>query len=474
VGDVVDGKYRVERVLGAGGMGVVVLAENLALGSRVALKLLSAEAQARPDRLERLRREARAAARLEGEHVARVLDLGGIGAGAARPYIVLEYLDGEDLAAHLARHGRMTIARAIDVVLEASEAIAEAHARGIVHRDIKPANLFLARRADGGEIVKVLDFGIAKHCEPEDAAAPLTRTNDMLGSPRYMSPEQLRNSGDVTGRCDLWALGVVLLEAVSGVPAFEADSAADLAVAILSQPLPIPRARRPDLPQPVEAAIVGCLERDAARRIATVAELAKRIAPFGSDRARASLEVIKRWSSAASLGTQTLDGPPSRRLPLDETLSKSAVGTATTGPASAIDDGARRWPPRATTAAALALALALGGALVAYWPRGAPAPRPAADSVTADSAPAPSPVVAPPTAADIADSASAAGPAPDASATASAVVVAARPQRAVKKLVGAPRSADSAATGRSAIEPARVANPTSASEPCPDPNCSRK
>jgi eukaryotic-like serine/threonine-protein kinase len=485
VGDVVDGKYRVERMLGSGGMGVVVAAENLALGSRVALKLLSPEARARPDRLERLRREARAAARLEGDHVARVLDLGGIADDRATPYIVLEYLEGEDLAARLARGGRLPIARAVDLVLEACEAIAEAHARGIVHRDLKPANLFLARRADGSEMLKVLDFGIAKHCEPEDAgAAPLTRTNDLLGSPRYMSPEQLRSSGDVTGRCDLWALGVVLFEIVTGTAAFDAESTADLAVAILSAPLPRPRDRRPDLPVELEAAILGCLERDAARRIGTVAELAAKIAPFGSERASSSLEVVRRWSATDRPGAETLDGKPSppRALPLDETLSKSAVGTATTGPTPAFDQGPRRAVRGALAAGGLALAIALSVAAARWWPRDPPSERAPAGAATlaasvarAEPAPDAARTLEPPPSAE--PTAIPASPA----AVASAGVIAIEARRpSARNGAAHPRPAVASPSASAAEDTAAAptrATPTSVtpnSEPCPDPNCSRK
>src|SRR5262249_43861120 len=154
------------------------------------------------------------AAQMESEHVARVLDLAGLEGDT--PYIVLEYLEGVDLARRIDKIGTLPLLRAVDIILEASEAVAEAHAPRVVHRDLKPANLFLARRRNGTEVVKVLDFGIAKHFEPDAAAqASLTGASDLLGSPRYMSPEQLRSASDVTGRCDIWALGVVLYELLS-------------------------------------------------------------------------------------------------------------------------------------------------------------------------------------------------------------------------------------------------------------------
>jgi serine/threonine-protein kinase len=336
-GDIFDGKFRVERVLGAGGMGVVVAAVHLGLGTRVALKFVGPDLQERPDRLDRLRREARAAAQIESEHVGRVLDLGGLDEGT--PYVVLEYLDGCDLANLLDREGPLAPARAVDLLLEACEAIAEAHARGIVHRDLKPANLFLARRSDGTELVKVLDFGIAKQIEPEPESDALTRTNDVLGSPRYMSPEQLVCSSDVTGRSDVWALGVILFELLTGETPFKGDSAAALVSAILNDMPQRARSVRASVPKELDNAIARCLERDRTKRTASVAELAAAIAPLGSEDASRSLNRIERWARtslgsapSASADTQSAAIPsPRRRKTSEETLERSALDVAIEG-----------------------------------------------------------------------------------------------------------------------------------------------
>jgi serine/threonine-protein kinase len=208
IGRVLLGKYRIEHVLGHGGMGMVLGARHLELGELFALKLLLPHALADEDLKHRFAREARAAARLKGEHAARVHDIGRLEDGA--PYMVMEYLEGTDLRALLRARGPLPAAEAVDYMLQACHAIREAHALGIVHRDLKPANLFLARRPDGSACMKVLDFGISK--ELGSVAGDLTKTGELLGSPLYMSPEQMVRRRDVDGRSDVWALGVVLYE----------------------------------------------------------------------------------------------------------------------------------------------------------------------------------------------------------------------------------------------------------------------
>jgi serine/threonine-protein kinase len=192
-GDVLAGKYRVDHVLGVGGMGVVVSATHLQLDQRVALKFMLPVGLAHPALVERFAREARAAARLKSDHVARVLDVGTLDSGS--PYMVMEYLEGSDLGSVVAERGPMPVHMAVDCVLQACDAVAEAHAIGIIHRDLKPRNLFLTGRNDGRALVKVLDFGISKH-KTGASDLSLTRTTEIIGSPNYMSPEQLR-SGDM-------------------------------------------------------------------------------------------------------------------------------------------------------------------------------------------------------------------------------------------------------------------------------------
>jgi serine/threonine protein kinase len=294
-GDVLAGRFRVERVLGAGGMGVVVAAHHLQLDRRVALKFLLPEIARQQSVVARFGREARAAARIQSEHVARVLDVGTLEDG--RPYLVMEYLEGRDLEAEVKARGPLPVATTVDWVLEACEALAEAHAAGIVHRDLKPANLFLTRRADGGPVIKVLDFGISKHTLLDAAGQggpALTQTFAQLGSPRYMSPEQLRSSKDVDARADLWALGLIMHELLTGETAFDGTTLPELHVAILTQPPRPVRSLRADVPPELEAAISRCLEKDPAHRFANVAELAQAIFGFGTPQAQVSAERVAR------------------------------------------------------------------------------------------------------------------------------------------------------------------------------------
>jgi serine/threonine protein kinase len=208
VGDVIAGKYEVTRVLGQGGMGLVVAAFHRDLDALVALKFLLPSLRESPQSKERFTREARTVMRLRNEHVARVHDVGDVD---GTPFIVMEYLTGEDLAKALARRGPLAVDEAVDLLLQACEAVAEAHKLGIVHRDLNPANLFVTTGSDGLPFVKVLDFGISKSTAAGDLS--VTASAAVVGSPLYMSPEQLTTSRSVDARADVWALGVILYEA---------------------------------------------------------------------------------------------------------------------------------------------------------------------------------------------------------------------------------------------------------------------
>src|ERR1700690_336195 len=291
-GDLLAGKLRIERVIGRGGMGVVYCAQHELLGQRVAIKILLPAVASNKEVVARFLNEARAAAAIEGEHVARVLDVATLEDG--RPYIVIEYLDGADLSQVLEARGPLPVIETVDCVLQALEALAQAHARGIVHRDFKPSNLFVARRSDGTTLVKVLDFGIAKAAQPMNVLenASMTRSNSVLGSPQYMSPEQLRNAKNVDARADIWSTGLTLYELLTGATPFAGESFGELFVAILEQsPAPI-RHKRPDIDPRLEAVVLRCLRRDVGERFQTVADLAQALAPFGSPRAAQSVQRI--------------------------------------------------------------------------------------------------------------------------------------------------------------------------------------
>lgn len=305
-GDVLAGKFRIERVLGVGGMGMVVSAMHLHLDERVAIKFLLPEALGNAEAVARFGREARAAVKIKSEHVARVIDVGALENGA--PYMVMELLRGQDLSHLLRDRGALPIATAVQYVLQACEALAEAHALGIVHRDLKPANLFVTARADGSPCVKVLDFGISKLTNPSGSGSDMgmTRTQAIMGSPLYMSPEQLASAKDVDPRTDIWAIGTVLYELLSGRVPFEADTMPQLCTLILHTEPPPLRSIRPEVPEALEQTISRCLRKARAERYANVAALAADLAAFSPDAGPRSAERISRVLSSSGLSSTEL------------------------------------------------------------------------------------------------------------------------------------------------------------------------
>jgi eukaryotic-like serine/threonine-protein kinase len=301
VGDLVAAKYQVDRILGVGGMGVVVAARHLRLEELVAIKVLLPEALADADAVRRFEREARAAVKIKSEHVARILDVGTLDSGA--PFIVMEYLEGEDLAERLARTGPFTVEDAVVLLLEACEAIAEAHALGIVHRDLKPANLFCVQGADGRSSIKVLDFGISKFTRAggPNSGLGMTKTRAVMGSPYYMSPEQMESPRSVDARTDIWSLGIVLYQLLTAEVPFSGETLPQVCVNVATRPAPSFRRMRPDVPNGLEAIALRCLEKDPSKRFPTVAALATALARFGPRQAQASLDRITRtWQQAES------------------------------------------------------------------------------------------------------------------------------------------------------------------------------
>ncbi len=277
-GDLFQGKYRIQRLLGKGGMGAVFSADHEGLGQRVAVKFLLAEAAGNEEANARFKQEARAAAQIQNDHVARVVDVSTDG---GLPYMVMEYLDGQDLSQVLEERTMLPQEEACGFLMQACDAIHAAHKAGIIHRDLKPSNLFLAKRGDGSSIVKVLDFGISK---AQNSLGPmsgaLTSTKAMLGSPLYMSPEQLRSSKSVDGRADIWALGVILYELLTGSVPYTGENLGELFASILEQdPVPV-RQRAPHVSPELEVVVMRCLQRQANSRYSSVAELALNLAPF--------------------------------------------------------------------------------------------------------------------------------------------------------------------------------------------------
>ncbi len=305
-GDVLADKYKVERVLAIGGMGVVVAARHLHLDERYAIKFLQPDALSNVEAVNRFAREARAAVRIKSEHVARVIDVGTLEVGG--PFMVMEYLEGEDLSTRIERSGRMPIMEAVDLILQACEAIAEAHALGIVHRDLKPGNIFLTERADGTGCVKVLDFGISKvDSRISRVQAELTAATAVMGSPLYMAPEQMRASRDIDARVDIWALGMILYECISGQAAFDAESIPEICLKIYNDPPPSIRAARPEVSEQLERVIEKTLEKDPAKRYATIGDLANALLAFGPHRARISVERVHGTLNRAGIITGPLE-----------------------------------------------------------------------------------------------------------------------------------------------------------------------
>ncbi|MBS2016364.1 MAG: protein kinase [Deltaproteobacteria bacterium] len=342
IGDLVAGKYRIDRVLGEGGMGLVLAATHLDLDERVALKVMHDDVAAAPELVERFMREAKAAAKIKSDHVARVTDFGRLDSGSS--YLVMEYLEGEDVEKLLAREGPLPIPRAVELLLQACEAIGEAHSRGIVHRDLKPANLFITRQPDGSPFVKVLDFGISKMHGHDDQPS-LTQTGAALGSPLYMAPEQMLQSKDVDARCDVWACGVVLFEMLTGRAPFEGTTIAEISARIAATPHTPIRSLRPEVPEPLAALIDKALAKQPRERIPSVAALARALLPYADGEGAGS---VRRIEATALASDPSLVPPP-------HTLSSASDIAATVVARTEPSFSEPTAPPRSTARRGAAL-----------------------------------------------------------------------------------------------------------------------
>lgn len=340
-GELVDGRYRIDEYLGGGGMATVYRATHLALAQPVAIKTVAPSVRMLPGIEGRFLREARAATRLKGEHVVRVFDVGTMADGT--PFMVMELLEGDDLGALLAAGTAVSIERACDFVLETCEALAEVHGLGIVHRDIKPANLFLTRGPDGRSSIKLIDFGVSHVDTPlsPSQAAVLTRPEMIVGSPQYMSPEQMQAASKADARSDLWSLGAVLYELLTGEPPYGNDGFWSVCLAAAHGPPPAPSTRRRGVPAGLDAVVLRCLRFEPEDRFADAAELAVALAPFASagseERARSTARVLE---AARARGR----GEPVRDRVLDRELA--------TGPS--------RLAPRRRRRSRVGIAIAVG------------------------------------------------------------------------------------------------------------------
>jgi serine/threonine-protein kinase len=318
--DVLGDKYRVERVIGMGGMGIVVAVRHIDLRTRFALKIMRPEAARDQESVERFLREARAAVQLKSEHCVQVIDVGRLDNGS--PYMVMEFLVGRDLGELVAQEGARSPAEAVDYVLQACEGVAEAHARGIVHRDLKPQNLFITTRVDGTPLVKVLDFGLAKSLATTKEARALTQTTAVMGSPVYMSPEQMRASRLADTRSDTWSLGVCLHELLTGRPPFEGATFPELCSMVLNEP---PSPMPSDIPRGLTKIVNRCLEKNPAKRFANVAELAEALEGFAAVRGAASR--VRAVLEARHEALESLPPPSMHADPNAETRSATTMDT---------------------------------------------------------------------------------------------------------------------------------------------------
>ena len=336
-GVVLDGKYLVGRIIGAGAVGIVFEAKNVELDETVAIKCLRPEMLVDAAMVARFAREAKAAAAIKSEYVATVHDVGTTEDGA--PYIVMEYLDGKDLGAAVLEGGVLPARTAVEYALQCCEALAVAHAKGIVHRDIKPENLLLTERAGGMRIVKVLDFGISKTALTGSIfqnELPIVKTVNLMGTPLYMSPEQVRVSDSVDVRSDIWSLGMVIYEILTGRTAFNGQSITEICAQIIESPPDPIELHRNDLPSGLVEVIAKCLQKDVARRYQNVAELALALMPFGPKRTRLNVErAIAVLQAAGQVGAHlTFDStvppattdPPMPPIPPASSLPSGLLG----------------------------------------------------------------------------------------------------------------------------------------------------
>jgi len=331
-GEIIGGRYRVDRIVAEGGMGIIVAATHLELEETVAIKFLRDEFASKPEVVGRFAREAKAAAKLKSEYVATVFD---VGISPERgPYIVMEYLEGEDLETVLTADGRLPYGRACELMMQACEAIANAHANGIIHRDIKPANLFLVRR-NGVAVVKVLDFGVSKTALTGNVfggAISLVKTQTLVGSPIYMSPEALRGREEVTSSSDIWSIGAVLYELITGDTAFNGASITELCAAVLETEPESMCDRVPEVPPELAEVIMKCLHKEPVGRWHSVAELVCALAPFAPARARISIERVIEISKNASLVPQEFVVPTQTSFSGPSLMPRTPTSVVVTAP----------------------------------------------------------------------------------------------------------------------------------------------
>ena len=332
IGTTLGGKYKLERLLGAGGMGGVYAARPTAGGGEVAIKVLSVADPASRERIAaRFAREARAVSALSCPHIVTVVDAGSEG---TRPYLVMELLEGEDLGQRLRRDGNMPVDQSLHVVAQVLVALGSAHEAGVVHRDLKPDNIFLSKKDNDALFTKLLDFGMSKLTprEGQTLALALTKKGMAVGTPYYMAPEQARALDDVDGRADLWAMGAILFECLTGRPPFIGQSQEQILISICTTDAPDVRALRPDVPSPVAKLIARALTRDRAQRFVSAWQMLSAI----TDVAPLESRVVPA-KAMTSLDMPAISAPD-RSGPVSATAS-GRFGTIVAAPIPGLADG---------------------------------------------------------------------------------------------------------------------------------------
>jgi len=336
IGDQIDGKYRISGVLGQGAMGCVYEATHELLGDQVAIKCLLA-ASPSPSGVQRFLREAQVVRAIRSPHAVKVLDVGLLPDG--NPFLVMERLHGHDLDEQLRACGALPLGQTVELIIQLCDVLAEAHQNGVIHRDLKPSNLFLAGEPGGLSSLKVLDFGIAKVLPREGSLPELARTKGPVGTPLYMSPEQIKNE-PLDARSDLWAVGVLIFQMLTERLPFEADSIEGLAVKICTEDPRRLDELRPGLPPEVGRLVAWCLARTPGGRPPSVAAIVDALAPLASPAVTAQIERVRRvipddGAPALRLPVEAVTAPPSTVRP----ASPATLAASVTHPAPVSDPG---------------------------------------------------------------------------------------------------------------------------------------